>query len=172
MQVRFVLARPEGSLVADSISRRKFLSRTTLAIGGAIVAGWAVPAVAYIFGPTRATNRQREWRPLGSPDKVALGKPTLFKTRIERTTGWVTQEEEVSVYVFTEDGRDFIGLSNICTHLGCRVRWIDDQDVFFCPCHNAAFAKDGRVASGPPPRPLDTYEIMVEAGQLLVNLEV
>lgn len=158
--------------MTDSLSRRKFLSRATLAIGGAIVAGWAVPAAAYIFGPARKSDRQLEWRPLGSPDKVELGKPTLFKTRIERTTGWVTQEEEVSVYVFTEDGRDFTGLSNICTHLGCRVRWVDDQDVFFCPCHNAGFAKDGRVVSGPPPRPLDTYDIKVEGGQLLVNLEI
>lgn len=158
--------------MADSISRRKFLSRVTLAIGGAIVAGWAVPAVAYIFGPARKSDRQREWRPLGSPNKVELGTPTLFKTRVERTTGWVTQEEEVSVYVFTEDGRNFTGLSNICTHLGCRVRWVDDQEAFFCPCHNATFGKDGRVASGPPPRPLDTFAIMVDGGQLLVNLEV
>jgi len=158
--------------MADSISRRKFMARATLAIGGAIVAGWAVPAAAYILGPARSSDRQREWRPLGSPDKVEIGTPTLFKTRVERTTGWVTQEEEVSVYVFTEDGRDFQGLSNICTHLGCRVRWVDDQDVFFCPCHNAAFAKDGRVDSGPPPRPLDTFDIRLEEGQLQVNLEV
>jgi menaquinol-cytochrome c reductase iron-sulfur subunit len=158
--------------VADPISRRKFLRRATLVMGGVIVAGWAVPAVAYVLGPARSSDRIREWRPLGSPDKVEVGTPTLFKTRVERTTGWVTQEEEVSVYVFTEDGRNYAGLSNICTHLGCRVRWVDDQDSFFCPCHNATFAKDGRVASGPPPRPLDPYEIKLEDEQLFVNLEI
>ncbi len=122
--------------------------------------------------PPRASERLREWRPLGSPTKVDVGTPTLFKTRVERTSGWVTQEEEVSLYVFTEDGQNFTGLSNVCTHLGCRVRWVGDQDTFFCPCHNATFSKDGRVTSGPPPRPLDTFDVKVEDGQLFVSVEV
>jgi Rieske Fe-S protein len=158
--------------MSDPVSRRKFLSRATLAIGGVILAGWAIPAVAYIFGPARAGERLREWRPLGSPAKVDVGTPTLFKTQIERTSGWVTQEEEVSLYVFTEDGQNFTGLSNICTHLGCRVRWVGDEETFFCPCHNATFAKDGRVTSGPPPRPLDAFDVKVEDWQLFVNVEV
>lgn len=141
-------------------------------MGAVIVAGWTIPAVAYIFGPARASDRLREWLPLGSPDKVEVGSPTLFKTQIVRTAGWATQEEEVSLYVLTEDGQNFKGLSNICTHLGCRVRWVDDQGTFFCPCHNAGFAKDGSVTSGPPPRSLDSFEIKVEDGQLLVNMEI
>lgn len=96
----------------------------------------------------------------------------MFKARIERTTGWVTEEEKVSVYVITEDGREFRGLSNICTHLACRVRWIEDKEVFYCPCHNGVFAKTGEVISGPPPRPLDEFELRVEEGQIQVNLEV
>lgn len=109
---------------------------------------------------------------LGSVEKVHLGTPTLFKTRVQRTTGWVSEEKEISVYVLTEDGRDFIGLSNICTHLGCRVRWVWNQESFFCPCHNAVFSKTGQVISGPPPRPLDRYDVKVESGQILASLEV
>ncbi len=131
-----------------------------------------VPAIIYVFGPAGARARTREWRPLGSIEKVDVGTPTLFKARIERTTGWVTEEEKVSVYVITEDGREFRGLSNICTHLACRVRWIEDKEVFYCPCHNGVFAKTGEVISGPPPRPLDEFELRVEGGQIQVNLEV
>ena len=75
-------------------------------------------------------------------------------------------EEEVSAYILTEDGRNFVAMSNICSHLGCRVRWISDQGQFFCPCHNAVFSKQGDVVTGPPPRPLDQYEVKVEDGQL------
>ena len=64
--------------------------------------------------------------------------------------------------MLTDNGRDFLAMSNICTHLGCRVRWIADQEQFFCPCHNGVFDKDGTVVSGPPPRPLDRYEVKVE----------
>ena len=61
-------------------------------------------------------------------------------------------------------------LSNIYTHLGCRVRWINDQKQYFCPCHNAAFDKIGLVVSGPPPKPLDRYETKVEDNQLYILL--
>jgi Rieske Fe-S protein len=60
-------------------------------------------------------------------------------------------------------------MSNICTHLGCRVRWIADQESFFCPCHNGVFDAQGSVVSGPPPRPLDRYEVKVEGDQLFVR---
>jgi Rieske Fe-S protein len=92
----------------------------------------------------------------------------LFKFTVERKTGWIVNEEEISVYVLTDNGRDFIAMSNICTHLGCRVRWISDQEEFFCPCHNGVFDKQGKVVSGPPPRPLDRYEVKVENDQILV----
>ena len=75
------------------------------------------------------------------------------------------------MFVTTEDGSDFTVLSNICSHLGCRVRWVDDEGSFFCPCHNAVFGANGEVVSGPPPRPLDRFESMVEEGQLLFKFK-
>jgi Rieske Fe-S protein len=94
----------------------------------------------------------------------------LFKATVQSQTGWIVTEDEVSVYILTEDGREYIALSNICTHLGCRVRWIADQNQYFCPCHNAIFDKTGLVLSGPPPKPLDRYETKVEDDQLYILL--
>ena len=150
------------------IDRRTFLGMITWAIGGLIGAGFGIPAIGYIISPASKKDGNQDWIPLGSVSKVELGIPTLFKARIERQTGWITNEEELSIYVFTENGRDFVAMSNICTHLGCRVRWIAEQDQFFCPCHNAGFTKSGDVASGPPPRPLDQYQVKEEGGQLFV----
>jgi len=152
----------------NSSSRRDFLGLLTWAIGGLIGLGMGIPAIAYIIGPALRRTEQQEWLRLGSTSKVELGTPTLFKTRVQRQTGWIVNEEEITVYALTENGRDFIAMSNICTHLGCRVRWIEDQNQFFCPCHNAAFDKNGDVASGPPPRPLDRFEIKVEDEQLFI----
>jgi Rieske Fe-S protein len=89
--------------------------------------------------------------------------------KVTQQTGWITSEEEISVYVVTQDGREYIALSNICTHLGCRVRWITDQGVFFCPCHNGVFDKVGTVVSGPPPRPLDQYDLKIEDDKLFIK---
>ncbi len=151
------------------VQRRDFLSLITWAIGALIGAGIGIPAIAYIVGPALKKETSQEWIPIGSPSKIELGTPTLFKANIERTTGWIVNQEEVSAYVFTEDGRTYIAMSNVCSHLGCRVRWIAEQQSFFCPCHNGVFDKEGNVVSGPPPRPLDRFQVKVEGEQLFLK---
>ncbi|MFN2221336.1 MAG: ubiquinol-cytochrome c reductase iron-sulfur subunit [Chloroflexota bacterium] len=156
-------------LTGRRLDRRDFMKAVTGAIGGLIAATIAIPAVAYIIGPALKRNEAEEWIALGSASKVEIGTPTLFKASVERQTGWILNVSELTVYVLTEDGREYVAMSNTCTHLGCRVRWIADEDRFFCPCHNATFNKSGEVLSGPPPRPLDRYEVKLEDEQLFVK---
>jgi Rieske Fe-S protein len=153
----------------NRLTRREFLGCSTIAMGGIIGAGIAIPAVYYVVGQTTSSAQTEEWIRLGSASKVEIGVPTLFKTTILKQTGWIINETQLSVYVLTEDGRDYIALSNICTHLGCRVRWISEGNRFICPCHNASFDKEGEVIEGPPPRPLDRYEVKVEDDQLYIR---
>lgn len=149
--------------------RRDFMAFATWAIGGLISLGMGIPAIAYIIGPALKESSTQEWIRIGSASKVELNNPTLFKTKISRQTGWIVNETELSIYVLTENGRDYVAMSNICTHLGCRVRWIADQNQFFCPCHNAVFNKEGEVVDGPPPRPLNRYEVKLEEDQLYIR---
>jgi Rieske Fe-S protein len=158
----------ESMSLEKSMSRKDFLSTVTFTLGGLIGLGLGIPALIYIIGPALKVQQEQNWIRLGSASKVELGIPTLFKSTIERETGWIVNQEEISFYVLTENGREFIAMSNVCTHLGCRVRWIEDQAEFFCPCHNAVFAKDGTVVSGPPPAPLKRFEVKVEDDQLYV----
>ena len=154
---------------SKEVQRRGFLGLVTRAVGVLIGAGIGIPAIAYIVGPALQDEDTQEWIPVGTTSKVELGTPTLFKANIERTTGWIVNQEEVSAYVLTEDGRNFIAMSNICSHLGCRVRWIAEQQSFFCPCHNGVFDKEGNVVSGPPPKPLDRFDVKVEDDQLFLK---
>jgi menaquinol-cytochrome c reductase iron-sulfur subunit len=151
-----------------NVSRRDFMKTAIVGIGGVIGAAIGLPAIAYVIGPALQQNTS-EWIRLGSAAKVELNMPTLFKTTIEKQTGWINAQEEFSVYVLTTNGQEFVVMSNVCTHLGCRVRWIPEQDGFFCPCHNGVFSKDGNVVSGPPPRALDRFEVKVEDGTLFVK---
>jgi menaquinol-cytochrome c reductase iron-sulfur subunit len=155
--------REEGQL-----SRRNFLGLATWVIGGVIGAGMLIPAIMYIVGPALKKQLTQQWIRLGPASKVELDTPTLYKFKIQRQSGWIADEEEISVYVYSEDGRTYKALSNVCTHLGCRIRWVAELGEFFCPCHNAIFDKQGNVVSGPPPRPLDQFQVKVEDGQLLV----
>jgi menaquinol-cytochrome c reductase iron-sulfur subunit len=150
------------------LSRRNFMQTAIWGIGGLIGIGFGVPAVAYVVGPSLKNQQTQTWMKLGPTSKVELGTPTLFSFTIQTQTGWIVNSQEVSVYVLSTDGRTFIAMSNICTHLGCHIRWIIEQDHFFCPCHNGVFDTTGNVVSGPPPRPLDRYDVKVEEGQLFV----
>lgn len=153
-----------------TLGRRKFLSAATFGIGAFITAGFAIPSLAYLLAPAAQRRAEGEWLALGSTNKVEIGTPALFKVTVTRQTGWIVNEEQLTVYVLTENGRDYIAMSNICTHLGCRVRWIDDRSEFFCPCHNGVFDKSGEVVSGPAPRALDQYPVKVDSDTLFIQV--
>jgi menaquinol-cytochrome c reductase iron-sulfur subunit len=150
------------------LGRRNFMKVAIASIGGVIGAAIGLPAIPYIMGPA-LQKESDSWIQLGSVSKVELNIPTLFKKTIETQTGWINTEEEISVYVLSSNGQEYVVMSNVCTHLGCRVRWIPEKDGFFCPCHNGVFSKDGNVVAGPPPRPLDRFESKVEDGVIFIK---
>lgn len=71
-----------------------------------------VPAIAYIVGPS-LQKTAATWLRLGTVSKIQPGTPTLFKVTVESRTGWVTSRDELSAYVLTDDGQNFIAMSNI-----------------------------------------------------------
>jgi len=64
--------------------------------------------------------------------------------------------------VLVNSGKGLKAISTNCTHLGCKAYWEPDNSRFFCPCHDGIFDLDGNVVSGPPPRPLDSYDVEVD----------
>ena len=155
---------------ATDPSRRKFLIRGVAAIGGGIFAAIGVPAAIFVTGSARTAVGGGDWYRLGSVSSVEVGgSPMLMKAKVERRNGYLVEESEIACFVATKNGSDFAVMSNICTHLGCRVRWIEGDRQFLSPCHNGIFDEDGNVVSGPPPRPLDRYEYKVEDGQIFIR---
>lgn len=151
------------------MDRRGFLKLGIISIGGLIGAALSIPAIAFIIGPALQGSSNKDWIPLGSTSKIENGKPALFKATLTAQAGWITNQQELNVYVLTEDGRDYTAMSNVCTHLGCHIRWIEEKGEFFCPCHNGVFDKQGNVVSGPPPKPLDRYTVKVENEQIFIQ---
>lgn len=67
---------------------------------------------------------------------------------------------------------DFLALSSVCPHLGCRVHWEAQNDRFFCPCHNGAFDRGGQPIAGPPAaahQSLVRFPLKVENGLLFLE---
>jgi Rieske Fe-S protein len=56
-----------------------------------------------------------------------------------------------------------------CTHSGCRVRWQEEGQVYFCACHEGKFDASGRPIAGPPPRPLSEVPFTVDGSTVRVG---
>jgi len=70
--------------------------------------------------------------------------------------------------VMTADSR-YVAFSATCTHLNCTVQYRDDLKEIWCACHNGFYNLKGEVVSGPPPKPLDVYEVNVANGEVVVS---
>jgi cytochrome b6-f complex iron-sulfur subunit len=65
--------------------------------------------------------------------------------------------------------KGFVAVSRVCTHLGCLVQYDKKEKRLLCPCHAGVFDLEGKVLSGPPPKPLETIPLKVEGGILLIG---
>ena len=63
---------------------------------------------------------------------------------------------------------DYVSFSAVCTHLGCTVAYRDDLKQMWCACHNGRYDLVGRVASGPPPVPLQRFDVFIRRQRILV----
>ena len=121
----------------DCLSRRAFLSRSTLAVAG--VAALAAGCGDGDIGGSGVTQPLPSGLTLKVSDVPALATvgllafhPTDLRVAIKRT-GPTT----------------FLALSTTCTHEGTRIDIVNDAVSFECPNHGSRFDSDGNVTRGP-----------------------
>jgi Rieske Fe-S protein len=66
-------------------------------------------------------------------------------------------------------GDELKAFSAVCTHLQCIVQYRPDLEHIWCACHNGHFDLFGRNLAGPPPRPLEPYEVAVRGDDIIVT---
>ena len=101
-------------------------------------------------GPTRLTRAETE--------------------KLERANFVVVPAAGKRILVFRDPDGNVRALDARCTHEGCTVQYVAAEAGIWCACHNARFDLDGRVLSGPPPRPLPKYAVHKgEDGAILIT---
>ncbi len=156
---------------SDHLSRRDFVTRISAAVGAFITVVIGLPALDYLIAPALKSTTTDTWIPLGKLDSFEVGKPTLSTFTRTIANGWEQTVISYGVFVYRKSQTEVVAFSNVCTHLGCRVNWQADKQEYICPCHDGHFSIDGKVVSGPPPRPLDTYVTKVSGGVLSIHLQ-
>jgi Rieske Fe-S protein len=113
----------------------------------------------------------KQWVRLGRLEEFAPGQVKTISVRYEVIDGFYKSQKIKPVMVYRgSDSDDLVVYNSRCTHLGCTVHWDATKQLFMCACHGGAFDLNGKVKTGPPPRPLDSHAIKVEEGDLYIEM--
>ncbi len=144
-----VSTQPEKTL----ITRRQFFAWAWAAAVVALV-GQAIATLVRYIQPISTS---------GFGGLVRAGKVDEF------TPGSISQIKAGRFFLYRLNDGSFLALYQKCTHLGCSVPWVADENQFHCPCHGSLFDKTGVVLGGPAPRPLDTFSVVIKNGEVFVD---
>jgi Rieske Fe-S protein len=141
---------------ADAAPRRRIVG---ILLGGGLFASFMsflYPIVRYLI-PPRVPN-------LGGDEVVAAKvgdlKPNSFKIfRFGSRPG---------LLILLADG-EYRAFSAVCTHLSCTVQYRSDLREIWCACHNGLYDLNGRNVSGPPPRPLEVFQVNLRGDEIVVS---
>jgi len=150
------------------LSRRSFYIGAVYGMFAAISAALGIPALVYLFFPPKA-RKPDEWVEIGDVTKIAPNSPVEMVFRRNRVDGWKVTSEKGTAWVVKHADNSIVAFGPQCTHLGCAYHWDEGKDDFLCPCHTSVFSIDGKVISGPAPRPLDRFDIKVQGNKLLLG---
>ncbi len=139
-------------------SRRSFLSKLWLLLGIALLVEliWVLVSFLRPRKPKAETDAQ---------NTIIAGPVDRFEP------GFVTAFPQGKFYLARLEGGGFLALSRVCTHLGCTVPWVPDENRFICPCHASSFDITGNVINPPAPRALDLFQIEIENNIVKVFLD-
>jgi Rieske Fe-S protein len=90
---------------------------------------------------------------------------------MEKDSGKIIKFGNKPVIVIRKINGDYIAFSAVCTHLDCIVQYRKDYGQIYCACHNGRYDLNGRVASGPPPAPLQKYSVTIKDNEVIVYQE-
>jgi cytochrome b6-f complex iron-sulfur subunit len=99
---------------------------------------------------------------------VGLDKAEALKT----VGGSVTLKIKDRSILFVRDTEATVrAYDPTCPHQNCSVAWNAKAANLQCPCHASSFSPDGKVLSGPSPRPIRTYECSLSGERIIVTLD-
>ena len=136
--------------------RRRFIESL---LGGGLFASavsFLYPVLRYIVPPAVAD--------LGGDEVVAakIGELKPNSSKIFRFGN------RPGLLLLTADG-EYHAMSATCTHLSCTVQYRSDLHQVWCACHNGMYDLGGRNVSGPPPRPLEAFQVHMRGDEVVVS---
>ena len=128
-------------------------------LGGGFTASllsFLYPAVKFMNPPTV---------PEASTNEVSAGKVQSLKPN----SGKIVKFGSRPALLIRVNETEWRAYSAICTHLNCTVQFQDSTRQIWCACHNGFYDLNGKVVSGPPPRPLEEYAVHIRGEDVVIT---
>ncbi len=138
------------------ITRREFLNYV---LGGGILAllgSAGYPIVRYIT-PPKGVETQASSVVAAKVGELAPDAGKIFKFG-----------DKPGILINSPTG-ELVAFNAVCTHLNCTVQYDSRAKSILCACHNGRFDLNGKVISGPPPRPLEKYDVNIRGEDVVVS---
>jgi Rieske Fe-S protein len=129
-------------------SRRRFLNWFLGTSSGALLASIFYPVLRFISPPEV---------PEASTNQVEAGA-TNDHELLENGYKIIRFGVEPVILIRAAEG-DFRAFSGTCTHLDCIVEFQKDKKRIWCNCHNGEYNLHGQQIAGPPPKPLEPFQV-------------
>jgi Rieske Fe-S protein len=165
-----------GAFEGETITRRRMMEGTALAVGGIATMAFALPGLGFAVGPLFEKTVPSTWQDVGAEEDF---NPDSYTPRVMNINPVIGDSGKTTVYVRKwnpqvdsapgDSEQPYVAISTRCAHLGCPVRYIQASQKFVCPCHGGVYDSQGKVQGGPPVRPLDRFVTRVEAGRVQVG---
>ncbi len=136
--------------------KRDFLK---LVLGGGLIAlagSILYPLLAYLKPPKQ-----------GEVEVTSVKAGKL--SEIEKDSGKIIKFGTKPVILLRTANDQLRAFSATCTHLDCTVQYKRELGLIWCACHNGKYDLNGRNVSGPPPRPLTEYRVVLQGDEIMVS---
>ena len=143
---------------AVSVTRKRFVDWLLGTSAGGLLAAVVYPLVRYIIPPEVAESAVNSVQLAFTADEVPANTGRIFKFGTRPGLLVKTPSGELRAY------------SARCTHLDCTVQYREDIEHIWCACHNGHYDLNGKNIAGPPPEPLQAYDVNLRGDQIVVSV--
>ncbi len=142
--------------VADERGRRNVLNWLLAVWGGGVLGSVFYPIARYLSPPE-------------VPEATAVSVRAGSAKSLAPNSGRVVPFGSRPAIVIRTPSGDLRAFSATCTHLDCTVQYRPDMQRIWCACHNGQYDLNGRNVAGPPPRPLEAFDVNVTGDEIAIS---
>jgi Rieske Fe-S protein len=137
-------------------TRRRFVNWLLSVSGTGVVGSIVYPVARYLAPPDI---------PEAAAFSVSAGSARSLMPNSGRVVPFGSQP---AIVVRTATG-ELRAFAATCTHLACTVQYRPDLQRIWCACHDGQYDLNGRNVAGPPPRPLEPYDVNVNGDDVVIS---